>query len=116
MRRACHSARQQPRSRPCIRAWRARVDEDHAHDLLGPALRVEPSLYAAQRVSHQYIRSRNGPGLERCVQVIHYLGEDLRPGRRIAETIAGSKAGGPFPAKGCMMSGLILSADCFGAE
>jgi hypothetical protein len=58
---------------------------DHAHDLLGPALRVEPRLYAAQRVPHQHIRSRYGPGLEGRVQVVHHVGEDLRPGPGITE-------------------------------
>src|SRR6266853_5068313 len=66
------------------------IDEDHARDLLGPALRVKPRLHAAQRVPHQNIRSRYGPGLERRVQVIHHVGEDLWPWARVAEAIAGS--------------------------
>src|SRR2546422_8508528 len=32
---------------------RTGIVEDHAHDLLGPALRVEPRLYAAQGVPNQ---------------------------------------------------------------
>ena len=72
---------------------RTGIDEDHAHDLLGPALRVKPRLHAAQRVPNQHIRSRYGPGVERRVQVLHHVGEDLRPGRRITEAIAGSVEG-----------------------
>ncbi len=69
---------------------RTGIDDDHADDLLGPALRVEARLDAAQGVSHQHIRSRDGSGVERRMQVVHHVGEDLRPGARITEAIAGS--------------------------
>ena len=34
-----------------------------------------------------------GPGVERRMQVVHHVGEDLRPGPRITEAIAGSVEG-----------------------
>jgi len=53
---------------------RTGIDEDHADDLFGPALRVKARLDAAQRVSNQHIRSRYGPGVERRMQVVHHVG------------------------------------------
>src|SRR5689334_20425719 len=84
----------------CVETWlvlvdeslasRARIHQDHADDFLRPALRIDPRLDASQRVPDQYIRSRYGAGLERGVQVVYHFREDLRQGRRIAETIRGS--------------------------
>ena len=72
---------------------RTGIDEDHAHDLFGPALRVEPHLYAAQGVPNQHIRFRYGPGAKCRVQVVHDVGEDLETGRWIAEAKSSSVEG-----------------------
>ena len=69
------------------------IDEDHARELLPPALRIDARLHAAQRMPDQHIRSGYGPGFERRVQVIDHFGKDLRPGRRITEAIRGAVEG-----------------------
>jgi hypothetical protein len=69
------------------------IDEDHAEDLLRPALRIEARLDTAQRMSNQHIWSRYGPCVERRMQIVHHVGEDLRPGPRITESIAGTVEG-----------------------
>jgi hypothetical protein len=59
----------------------------------GPALRIEPRLDPAQRVPQEHIGPRYGRSLQRGVQVVHRVGQALKPRRWIAETEAGSVEG-----------------------
>ena len=62
----------------------ARVDEDHAGDLVGIGAGVEADEEPADRVSHEHVRPRLAGALQPCMEVGDHVEGSARLACRIA--------------------------------